>query len=51
MQIALYNYCTVSQRVKLDLITCVGFPWASQVALVVKNSPAKAGDVRGRFDL
>ena len=27
-----------------------GPPWASQVALVVKNPPAIAGDVRLRFD-
>ena len=25
---------------------CVGFFWTSQVALVVKNSPANAGDIR-----
>ena len=25
-------------------------PWASQVALVVKNPPANAGDVRGALD-
>ena len=24
--------------------------WASQVALVVKNPPANAGDIRHRFD-
>ena len=27
-----------------------GFPRASQVVLVVKNLPAKAGDMRHRFD-
>jgi len=25
-------------------------PWSSQVALVVKNPPANAGDIRGNFD-
>ena len=46
MQIVLCNYCTVSQIVKLGLITCVGFPGASQVVLVVKNLAVNAGDVR-----
>ena len=27
------------------------FPWASQVALVVKNLPANAGDIRDKGDI
>ena len=46
MQIPPCNYCTVSQIVELDLITCMGFPGTSQVVLVVKNLTANAGDVR-----
>ena len=37
-------------EVEEGCITIYCLAWASQVALVVKNPPANAGDMRRRFD-
>ena len=37
-------------EVEEGFITIYRLAWASQVALVVKNWPANAGDMRRRFD-
>ena len=33
-------------KIKIKLMFSMGLSWASQVALVVKNTPANAGDLR-----
>ena len=33
-------------KIKIKLMFTMGLSWASQVALVVKNTPANAGDLR-----
>ena len=46
---ALLVQCTIWPRI-LSLTLFSANPWASQVALVVKNTPVNAADMRLRFD-
>ena len=41
-----YSVCLAPGGLRISICVCMDVKWASQVALMVKNSSAKAGEIR-----